>query len=72
MTITPINVTCKKNINLDTLKDAIFNTIDGYLCDDYGIDNPQNEIENYDTFIIIALTHSIKHFYSDDTVVTIE
>ena len=72
MTIRPVNVTFKKDINLDTLKDTIFNAIDDYLCDGYGIDDPQNDIENYDAFVIDALIHSIKRFYSDDAVVTID
>ena len=71
MTIRPINVTFKKDINLDTLKDTIFDAIDDYLKEGYKIDDPENDIENYDVFIIDVLIHSIKHFYPDNTVVTI-
>jgi len=72
MTIRPINVTFNRGINLDSVKDCIFTAIEDYLSDAHGIDDPQNDIENYDAFVIDALIHSIKHFYCDDTVVTIE
>jgi len=71
MTIRPVDVTFKKRINLDILKDNIFDAIDDHLIENYKIDNPQNDIENYDAFIIDALIHCIKHFYPDDAVVTV-
>lgn len=71
MTIRPVNITFKKNINLDTLKNTIFDAIDDYLVEGYKIDDPANDIENYDAFVIDALIHSIKHFYPDDAVVTV-
>lgn len=72
MTIRPVNVTFKEKIDLDILKDDIFDAINDHLIENYKINDPENDIENYDVFIIDALIHSIKHFYSDDAVVTVD
>ena len=72
MTIRPVNVTFKEKIDLDILKDDIFDAINDHLIENYKINDPENDIENYDAFIIDALIHSIKHFYPDDAVVTVD
>ena len=72
MTIRPVNVTFKEKIDLDILKDDIFDAINDHLIENYKINDPENDIENYDVFIIDALIHFIKHFYSDDAVVTVD
>ena len=72
MTFRPVNVTFKRNVNLDNLKDCIFTAIEEYVSDAYDIGDPKNEIENYDAFVLDALSHAIKHFYPDNATVIVD
>ena len=67
-----VNVKFERKIDLDILKEDIFSAIENSLVENYEIDNPENDIENYDAFIIDTLIHCIKHFYPDDVIVTVD
>lgn len=67
-----VSVVFTRNIDLDSVKDNIFSAIEEYVSDAYDINDPPNDIENYDAFVLDALCHAIKHFYPDNTTVIVD
>lgn len=63
-----VNVKFERNIDLDILKEDIFSAVENSLIENYGIDDPEEDIEDYYALVVDALIYSIKQFYPNSTV----